>query len=1339
MGIEDSPYVGTWQLNNKQVVRHTPDCLVYVNGDTFIPGCPNCNGRVDLQQYITQVSVDPSTQPPASASISMHVPRQAAQNLWRDGDFVLHPGLEINIYMRGYFPVQGVLSNVSAEETGGVDPSKAMVYPYYHVFHGVVTEVSHEYSGTDHTVSMSCADLLHFWQYMRMSTNASYLGARPSNSKNRMSFVGHNFTGMTPYGIVYGLWRDVFGAAGGAEFATSNVTNAAANNTALSESQYSQTLLYWQKRFGETMANLRMYGVDGNLFNAFQQAYLGKLTTKQADEMLSAKYADRVSQGTREVDPFAIQAESLVWGQDTPPSEEGTGSAGLSATTMQAFVFDPDQIGANVYESQYQTKMEIMSTVTEMTGFEFYMDVDGDFVFKPPFYNMDTSSSRTYVIKPIDLISFSAREGEPEATVVKCTGSVGRNIKLSVGEGVGNRAEYIDYRLVAQFGWRQQTFESEYYGNARAMYFACINRMDLFNIGVKSASCTIPLRPELRPGMPVYFEHIDCFYYLQAFNHSFSFGGQCNTSMTLVGKRAKFHAPGKPPLDRIANLDDIDLSNPFLPKLPLQVEGNDGLPRLQGFPNVVLALDPTQLNPLFYAVGSAFTFGSGAIANGSEQEGDPQEQIRALITVAIANGVLTHDGENADTPSTGSTQDAFFEGPFKLQVADGEYSPISETSLLEQLTSVQAAQSEVEQVLSADTVNETQLSSAEQALASAEEAAVELNTLVTAVRSTASDSFPDADTTGAYLDILSDLKSSFSPGTALPGYYRYYSASHPDSEQQGQSEIVADEESGTSSAGTTQLEEAEEVFGFTQTAGEGAAITTPQEGGGVVVTAGIPIIQTGTKDVVPTPTNKIQTITFAKHTLNKRTIKLGQSGVKKLNFSKATTARPMRKSLSEQLAQLTYDASTTVGDLFQDFYEQRIGPRGSDSEPYTIADAASDLSVNTVQLPTFEEALSTFKRGPNQPDTPIGGEDEDDSVVNQNVTQIATHLTNVLGKQVSLVMKTAEAALVEQFGHRGQEPAEGVSAQEKETEFCFLEIINDRLRDAMAPGQVVNGDGGDPIKTVVEIDNEKPFYSPVFPVSDERGYEVIGSYRYGRGLSIEPGGSFEQLLDLRDMTFDDLSVSAVEALVTELQNDGDVAKVVGTLDPDDRAALCAALEVFPGDNLQEYLSSEVGQDSFNSEFRARLASSQDWVHKQTVVNAAYGLADLQQSLDENQICSCKGADADILLLAFNNENFVDLGQPDDVSNYVANKHAEQLIPGQAVQDAVRGRTLDGSAIGTFSSLGRALGGATEPFNGGIFTAFGADRTLTDASTPYGDVGLDGVFDDLNNALNDEEG
>ena len=58
MSIENRPYVGTWSLDNKGLVRHVPDALVYVNGTLEVTGCSKCNSRIDLQKFITTVTVD---------------------------------------------------------------------------------------------------------------------------------------------------------------------------------------------------------------------------------------------------------------------------------------------------------------------------------------------------------------------------------------------------------------------------------------------------------------------------------------------------------------------------------------------------------------------------------------------------------------------------------------------------------------------------------------------------------------------------------------------------------------------------------------------------------------------------------------------------------------------------------------------------------------------------------------------------------------------------------------------------------------------------------------------------------------------------------------------------------------------------------------------------------------------------------------------------------------------------------------------------------------------------------------------------------------------------------
>ena len=74
MSSKNRPYIGNFQLN-RTLVRHTPDAIVFVNGVQEFAVCPSCNKRLNINKYITQISADGTTDPIASANISLSIPR----------------------------------------------------------------------------------------------------------------------------------------------------------------------------------------------------------------------------------------------------------------------------------------------------------------------------------------------------------------------------------------------------------------------------------------------------------------------------------------------------------------------------------------------------------------------------------------------------------------------------------------------------------------------------------------------------------------------------------------------------------------------------------------------------------------------------------------------------------------------------------------------------------------------------------------------------------------------------------------------------------------------------------------------------------------------------------------------------------------------------------------------------------------------------------------------------------------------------------------------------------------------------------------------------------------
>lgn len=103
------PFQGTYQYGVRPTITTAPDAIVYLNGETEMIGCPSCRRRFDLNRYVTSIQVDLNIDsPPGSANVTLSVPRHAVDDLYYDGNPVITPMMEIEIYAKGYYLVEGV-------------------------------------------------------------------------------------------------------------------------------------------------------------------------------------------------------------------------------------------------------------------------------------------------------------------------------------------------------------------------------------------------------------------------------------------------------------------------------------------------------------------------------------------------------------------------------------------------------------------------------------------------------------------------------------------------------------------------------------------------------------------------------------------------------------------------------------------------------------------------------------------------------------------------------------------------------------------------------------------------------------------------------------------------------------------------------------------------------------------------------------------------------------------------------------------------------------------------------------------------------------------------------
>jgi hypothetical protein len=497
------PFQGTYQQGIRPTVTMSPDALVYINGEADILGCSSCRRRFDWNRYITSIQTDGNIDnSPGSATINMTIPRHSVDEFYFDGNPLITPMMEIEIFSKGYYLVEGIPQ-------------------YYQIFWGIVTEVGNSYSGGEHTVSIQCADILKWWELCMMNINPAFTEAVGQAGR---SIFGNVFFGMNPYDIIWTLAQQSFGdvvVGTGSLTSLVNEKNPAFKNTF--RSALGDIMQYWSQRFKKIRSNLLLYGTSG---------------TAVRGDVLQAAYQNKKGQFGK---PFASQLVRQANGNATAQMDFDPTDPGVTAFRTQF-----SQAGqVNFWQTEYQTKLELANAAKESIGFEFFMDVTGDIVFKPPFYNLDILSNKPVSwIQDIDIIDWDFSDSESEVvTQIQLQGNFSGAVDYGMPEEATPYTSVTDYHLLRKYGWRSRTYNSEFMSDPQLMFYTGLDMLDRYNSKRFRGTVNIPLRPELRLGFPVYIAPLDQMWYVQGISHNISYGGRAQTSLSLTAKRGKFIAP----------------------------------------------------------------------------------------------------------------------------------------------------------------------------------------------------------------------------------------------------------------------------------------------------------------------------------------------------------------------------------------------------------------------------------------------------------------------------------------------------------------------------------------------------------------------------------------------------------------------------------------------------------------------------------------------------------------------------------------------------------------------------------------------------------------------------
>jgi hypothetical protein len=495
------------RVNNKRpVIVLAPDAYVAIQGETYLVGCGLCKKQIPFNKYITGITVDATTDsPPGTANINLTVPDNEITDFYAENELVILPMMEIEIFAKGYYLIGGVPQ-------------------YYKIFWGIVSSVTKSWSNGVTTLQISARDILRWWELTVVTLNPSFLDPLGSSAGGYQLYQ-NQFAGLNPYAVVMALARDAMG-----DWSTTvsslndNTTPEKGAERNYFNDNMGGIMLYWQAKFGKIWNSLVLYGASGQLYRP-SKVNDGTVSLVH----LSKAIADKEFEFIRGESEFNQQLK-------------------IQPNEIAAYKVEVPRAGeTSFFEPNAPNKLSVALQARDQIGYEFYCDTNGDIVFKPPFFNVNVIPNKPISwIQDIDIIDDSIQDSEAEVyTHITSSGNAfGGTTDWGVtDEFTRPSAGVYDFHLLRRYGWRRHEMQLEWAGNSRKLYFHIMDFLDRLNARRKTGSVTIPMRPEIRMGFPVWIPKYDSFFYIQGVSHSYSVGGDATTTLSLMARRSKFLAP----------------------------------------------------------------------------------------------------------------------------------------------------------------------------------------------------------------------------------------------------------------------------------------------------------------------------------------------------------------------------------------------------------------------------------------------------------------------------------------------------------------------------------------------------------------------------------------------------------------------------------------------------------------------------------------------------------------------------------------------------------------------------------------------------------------------------
>jgi len=530
-------------VGEREIIKTAPDIVVYIEGRPYLIN-PYINSQdasnqsdgsytiVNFNDFIDSFSAsyDIDNLIP-SASISMFVPNNFKRLFQAPsgGNNILETMMEVQVFGKGYFP------------------SPRGNTMYYRIFKGMISNIGYSDTGTNLQINISCLGTLRFLELMQIDLAAALIS---NASMDYITPYKNNLASMDPYKQLADMFlRSVTPAGFQLNALDQGAINAEQNNPSDWGKAIKQNyIIRWQTKLVNLVKDVRILGYD--MKNS-------PVITEDDPNIITNVLSKEPEDAVGSMDPDMMGARSARLAVQSPGTTRN--DKNMYINVMRKYLPDMSVDSIKLNDGKITSRLERLRTVVNLLLYEGFQDLDGAIIFKPPYYNLDvtnigitnpnaqlpdaadyfTQNTNPFVVHLSEIESESETEDEHS---IRCTrmsiqGDWLTNFHFDSEGGILKPVvDHIDIAKLSKFGLREEParqlpfIQSNHLVNLYAYAASELNRA---NRAYRTYTITIPMRPEIHLGFPMYFPHKDMYGYIKQVSITYQQGQAANMQITL--------------------------------------------------------------------------------------------------------------------------------------------------------------------------------------------------------------------------------------------------------------------------------------------------------------------------------------------------------------------------------------------------------------------------------------------------------------------------------------------------------------------------------------------------------------------------------------------------------------------------------------------------------------------------------------------------------------------------------------------------------------------------------------------------------------------------------------